>query len=277
MLDMIAFLGARAGTVALQNLAGLADSHVTVLGNNIVTPSQCSKILALTACSQATAGSLTNQIRLTSPSLGATSALDISHWNANGAVVAAAQIPDNNAPMEDYKESPVDLTPGESLQCLTAVDVAAVAENVIVPIVLTDGALVNPLKGRIESVIFDGAAAAVANAWTPTAIQPRQALRAGTYAVVGMKAVGTSLVAARLIFGNQGARPGVIGTNAAVGAAGVGSFSDTVDQYNGLFRYGRLGIWGTFSHNNPPQAEILCSVADAAITEHFVLDLMKIA
>jgi hypothetical protein len=277
MLDMVAFLGARAGTVALQNLAGLPDSHITVQGNNVFVPAQCSKILALTALSQATAGSLTNQVRLTSPSLGSTSNIDLVNWNANGAVVAAAQIPDNNCPMADFKESPVDLQPGEGLQALTAVDVASVAENVIIPIVLTDGALINPLKGRIETIIFDGQAAAVANAWTPSALVPRQALRAGTYAVVGMKSVGTTQVAARLIFGNQGARPGVISTNAAVGAAGVGSFSDAVDQYQGLFRYGRLGVWGTFSHLNPPQSEILCSAADAAITQHVALDLMKIA
>ena len=93
MLDMIAFYGARAGTVAALNVAGLADSHVTVQGNNIIVPSQCSKILGFYGMSQATAGSLTTNLMLSSPSLRATSLLEITAFNANGAVVAAAQSP----------------------------------------------------------------------------------------------------------------------------------------------------------------------------------------
>lgn len=277
MLDMIAFYGARAGTVALLNIAGLADNHVTVQGNNVICPVQCSKILAAYACSQATAGSLTTQVLISSPSLRATSLLELCNWNANGAVVAAAQIPDNNAPYNDFKESPIDLQPGEAIQALSAVDVAAVAENIFVLVFLTDGVLACPFTGRIETVIADGVTAATINTWSATAMTFRQALRAGTYAVVGMKASGVSMVAARLVFGNQGARPGVIATNSPTGAANVGGYGDSVDQLNGLFRYGRLGVWGTFSHTNPPQAEVICSVADPAAALHFALDVIKIS
>lgn len=277
MLDTVAFYGARAGTVALLGVNGLADQHVTVQVGNIIVPLQCSKILAAYGMSQATAGSLTTQMLLASPSLRATTLLELCNWNANGAVVAAAQIPDNNAPYNDFKESPIDLQPGEALTMQTAVDAAAVAENVFGLVFLTDGILACPFTGRIETVIFDNATAAVINTWSPTAINPRQALRAGTYAVVGMKASGVSMVAARLVFGNQGARPGVIATNSPTGAANVGSFADSVDQMNGLCRYGRLGVWGTFSHINPPQVEMICSVADPIGSCHFALDLIKIA
>lgn len=284
MHDTIAFYGARAGTTALNNIAGLADSHVTVQGNNIIVPSQCWQILEIYAMSEATAGSLTNAIQVTSPSLRATSLIDITNWNANGAVAAAAQIPDNNAPYNDFKESPIPLTPGEALQALSSVDAAAAAENIFIIIHLTDGVLVNPFKGadgisppRMETLIFDAQQAAVINTWSPTALVPRQALRAGIYAVVGMKAVGISMVAARLVFGNQGPRPGVLATNAPTGAAGVSSFADAVDQYQGLFRYGRIGVWGTFSNVNPPQAEVICSVADTAAQMHVALDVIKIA
>jgi hypothetical protein len=92
-----------------------------------------------------------------------------------------------------------------------------------------------------------------------------------------MKVTGTSLVAARLVFGNQGSRPGVIATNSPVGAAGVGSFADSKDPWDGRFRYGRMGVFGTFSHISPPQIETIGSVADAAIACHVVLDLIKIA
>lgn len=276
MLDMVAFYGARAGTVALLNIAGLADGHVTVQLNNVIVPAQCSKILAAFVESQATAGSLTNQVQIRSPKLLSEGIVELSNWNANGAVVAAAQIPDNNPPINDFKESPIDLQPGEALQAFSGVDVAAVAENILCAIILTDGNWACP-PGPIRPYIFDGQAAAVANAWTQTALVPRQALRAGSYAVVGMKAVGTTMSLARLVFGNQGPRPGVVATNSAVGAGGVGSFSDSVDPMHGLFRKGNMGVFGVFDHLNPPQAEIFCSVADAAITEHFALDLIKIA
>ena len=283
MLDTVAFYGARAGTAAQLNVAGLADGHVTVQGNNIIVPAQCNKIYSVYAMSQATAGSLTNTVSLTSPSLRASSVIELSCWNANGAVVAAAQIPDNNAPINKFVEAPVELQPGEGLQCLSSVDVAAVAENIFVLIFLTDGILTQPFTGpggsspRIETVIADLQAAAVINVWSPSAIVFRQALRAGTYAVVGAKFTGTSMVAGRLVFGNQGARPGCLATNAAVGAGGVGGFSDAVDQMSSMWRYGRLGVWGTFSHINPPQVEIIASVADAAVAMHVALDLIKIA
>lgn len=276
MLDMVAFINVagRAGTVALQNVAGLADTHVTVQGNNITIPDQCNKICGVFAETEATAGSVTNQIVLSTPSLRATSLLELPAWNNNGAIAAATQIPDNNAPYNDFKEVPIPLVPGEALQCLTAVDVAAVAEAPVVLVTLCDKIVpVIPAEGqRIETVYADAQAAAVINVWSPTAIVFRQALRAGSYAVVGFKATGTSMTGARLVFGNQGPRPGVVATNNAVASPG-----DSVDQQKGLFRYGRMGIFGTFSHVNPPVVEVLCSIADAAANMHFAFDLIKIA
>jgi hypothetical protein len=279
MMDSIAFYGARAGTVALLNVAGLPDTHTFVNGNNVAVPSPCNKIAGIFCCSQATAGSLTNQIRFSSPSLGRTSLIDICNHNANGAVVAAAQIPDANAPFNDFHHAPRPLNAGESLQMTSAVDVAAAAENIFGIVFLTDGNMSLPdvLPNPIETVIFDGQAAAVINTWSPSALVPRQNLQKGTYACVGMKYTGTSGVAARLSgFINQTARPAVIATNSPVGAAGVGSFADSVDQAQGLFRYGRMGVLGVFPSESPPQSEIICSVADAAITQHWALDLIRL-
>lgn len=283
MHDTIAFYGARAGTVAMLNIAGLADTHVTVQGNNVICPAQCSQLLMAYAMSQATAGSLTNMITISSPSLRASSLLELSNWNANGAVSAAAQIPDNNAPFNDYSAAPIQLQPGEGIQCLSSVDAAAAAENIFVIMHLTDGVLAMPLRApdgvsppRIETLVADGGSTAVINTWSPTALTFRQALRAGTYAVVGMKASGTSMVAARLVFGNQGPRPGVLATNSPVGASTIGGFGDSVDQYRGKFRYGGMGIWGYFTNVNPPQVEVICSVADTAPVQHFALDVVKV-
>jgi hypothetical protein len=274
-LDVVSFhnVAGRAGTVALQNVAGLADSHVTVNGNNVIVPDRCKYILGVFAQTQQTAGSVTQQIILSSPKLRETSLLELTCWAANGAIAAATQIPGNNPPFNDFKESPIELKPGEALQCLTSVDVAAVAEAPNVVVFLTDGVIPQSggIKGRIETVYAQAAAAAVINVWSPTALNLRQALRAGTYAVVGMRATGVSMTAARLIFGNQGERPGCIATNTATGSPGA-----TVDPCKGLFRYGRLGVWGFFSHVNPPTMEVLCSIADAAATVSVALDVIRV-
>ncbi len=277
MLDLVAFYGARAGTVAPINIAALADTHLTVIGNQIMVPTRCSKILGTFFESQATAGSLTSAIQIRSPSLGSISNLDICNWNANGAVVAAAQVPDNDAPYEFFGEAPIDLVPGEALTALSAVDAAAVAENILGLVWLTDGVLINPYKGRIEHVIADCNAAAVINTWSPTALAFRQALQKGNYAIVGMKATGLSMSAARLSgLQGQSERPGVLATNSPVGAGGIGSFADSKDPFDGLFRNGRLGVWGYFSSDAPPQAEVFCSVADPAISMHILLDVIRL-
>lgn len=277
MIDMIAFYGARAGTTAPLNVAGVPDTHVTVQGNNVIVPSQCNRLLGLLAMSQATAGSLTNQMQLSSPSLRATTLLDVPCFLANGTVTPANQVPGNDPPYNCFKESPIDLVPGEGLQMLSAVDVAAAAENVASVVTLTDGILACPYTGRIETVIADAQQPITTiNQWNPTSIIFRQVLRAGTYAVVGMKFQGVSAIAARLVFGNQGARPGVIACNAPAGAATVGGFAGSKDTYDGLFRYGRAGIFGVFSHTNPPVLEVMSSATDSAAVMHVALDLLKI-
>lgn len=274
MMDMIAFqegsvaIGARASTTTLQNIAGMADTHVTVLADTILVPARCNKILAVYFESQVTAAANnTDQVQISSPSLRATSLLDIANWVNNGAVADETQIPPNNAPFNMFKEAPIELMPGEALQAFSAVLVAAAAENVVMPIILTDGDLSMPLTGRIESLVADGTIIPAPFVWSASPVIFRQALRSGTYAVVGMKASSPTCTAARLIFGNQGERPGTIGSN---------TLENTVEQMGGLFRYGRLGLWGTFRDTNPPQVELLCSDADPVATQQFYLDVIKI-
>jgi len=281
MLDTIAFYEVRAATVypALNNTAGLADQHVTVLGDNITVPSQCNKIIgvywgaALTALAVPTYSAV-----LSSPSLRATSLLQLCSIDSQ-VTGAGVEYPGAGAlPLgtticyNDFKEAPIQLQPGEALQALSATQAASAVETNRVIVFLTDGNIA-PMPGgiRIETVVADAQAAAVANVWQATAIVFQQALRAGTYAVVGMSAHGVTMTAARLVFGNSGNRPGVIGTNGVLGTMAQPDFA------GGLFRQGRLGVWGTFSHTNPPVVEVLCQAADAAATMRFALDIVKIA
>lgn len=292
MLDMIAYWENRAGTIPLNPVAGLGagESHVTVIGDNITVPDQCTKVAGALIVSGVT-GVATPTIGavLSSPSLRATSLPELptildcgiyaaATHNPGVSVVAAAAVnnPGIAIPYNDFKEAPIELKAGEALQLLTANVGAPAIEAVVGVVVLTDGVLDCPptFKGlRVETVIGDVAAAAVAYTWTPSAFVLRQALRAGLYAVVGMKATSPSMIAARLVFGNQGARPGCIGR--ATGA-GLTTQFNCADPCKGVFRYGRLGIWGVFTHTNPPVVESLCSVADGAGTIHIALDVVKI-
>jgi len=278
MLDMIAFYEVRAAVVypAYQNTAGLADQHVTVLGDNITVPDVCNKIIGVYWGAALTALAVPVRLaQLASPSLMPRLEIGAVDSQVTGAGVeypGAGALPLSSAICyNDFKEAPIPLIPGESLQALSATQAASAVETNRILVFLTDGQIDKmPAGVRIRTIAADLAAPAVANVWTPSAVVFRQALDAGKYAVVGMKAVGVTMTAMRLVFGNQGARPGVIGNNGVLGPLGQENIAA------GLFRYGRLGVWGTFTHTNPPTVEVLCQAADAAATMFVYLDVVKI-
>jgi hypothetical protein len=278
MLDMIAFYEVRAAVVypAYQNTAGLADQHVTVLGDNITVPDICNKIIGVYWGAALTALAVPVRLaQLASPSLMPRLEIGAVDSQVTGAGVeypGAGALPLSSAICyNDFKEAPIPLIPGESLQALSATQAASAVETNRILVFLTDGQIDKmPAGVRIRTIAADLAAPAVANVWTPSAVVFRQALDAGKYAVVGMKAVGVTMTAMRLVFGNQGARPGVIGNNGVLGPLGQENIGA------GLFRYGRLGVWGTFTHTNPPTVEVLCQAADAAATMFVYLDVVKI-
>lgn len=259
-MDTVAFYEARAGTPAFSNIAALADQHVNVSGDSITIPSQCSKILAaIVTTVTATAGN-TTQVQISSPSLRGRTLLDLGCFGIT-------ETPGNNPPFDLYAECPVELAAGETMQLLT-INSGTNTETVHGVVFLTDGVLaMPPLTGTgIETVRATGATTVSADAWTAVPLTFTQDLRSGTYALVGMKAASTTMIAARAIFSNQGPRPGCVG---------VPTLYSYVDPGNGIFRYGRLGLWGTFTHMNPPQIEVLCGSADTA--QEFLLDLVKVA
>lgn len=252
----------------LQNLAGLPDTHVTVQGDNISVPSDTPNLMAIYAQGGCTDNvAVMTQCRLQAPSLKPY--LDIAAYTPFAAAIAG-HIPISPTPLNNYVGKGINLVPGENMQIATAENNATDDRAALVGLWLGDG---NYNLGAIrnypiETVRFIGQAAAVAAVWSPSAIVFDQALKAGTYAVVGMKLNSTTPVIARLIFANQGARPGCIGYTVPV--AGVGPVE------NPMFRNGNLGVWGTFSHSNPPQMELLCQAADAAAVQIGYLDVVRI-
>lgn len=85
----------------------------------------------------------------------------------------------------------------------------------------------------------------------------------GTYAVVGMAAFGTNLLAARLIFPAGTLRPGCL----AQGAQG--------EPIQPIFRNGGLGEWGRFKAYALPQLE--CLGVGAGSAQIVYLDLVQVS
>ena len=100
-------------------------------------------------------------------------------------------------------------------------------------------------------------------AWAAGNITLDQTLPAGRYAVVGMAAYGTNLLAARLIFPNQTPRPGVVAQQAA------GQWNDD------MMRMGRFGLFGEFVSYAQPMLECIGSGANTAQT--VFLDVVKVS
>lgn len=278
-LDCLAFYEVRAAVVypAFQNTAGLADQHVTVLGDNVIVPDRCNKIVGVYWGAALTALAVPTRLaQLSSPSL--IPRLEIAHVDSQVAGAGVEYPGAGSLPLgssicyNDYKEAPIQLESGEALQCLSATQAASAVETNRVIVFLTDGVIDKiPAGAQIRTMAADLAAPAVANVWTASAIVFRQPLMAGKYAVVGMKAVGVTMTACRFVFGNQGERPGCIGSNGILGPLAQEAIG------GGLFRFGRLEVWGTFSSTNPPTVEVLCQAADAAATMSVYLDLIRIS
>jgi hypothetical protein len=157
------------------------------------------------------------------------------------------------------QDAPVQLTPNEDLNFAMKATGGAATQNYGL-VWLSDGPL-QPVKGQIFAVAATAAIALAADVWVNGNLTFGQTLPAGRYQVVGMRARGANLVAARLVFVGGTLRPGV----AAVTALG------NIDAPE--FRDGRAGVFGEFDNTTPPTLDAL-GVTDTA--QSLVLDLIKV-
>ncbi|OHB72325.1 MAG: hypothetical protein A2V70_19485 [Planctomycetes bacterium RBG_13_63_9] len=118
-----------------------------------------------------------------------------------------------------------------------------------------------PVDGSFFTIRATSAVTLVTGTWVNGNVVFGQVLPTGRYQVIGMRARGANLVAARLVFPEQVARPGCLAVNA------IGNLSDEA------FRAGYAGVWGEFDNTVPPTVDCLGTV-DAAQT--YLLDLVKI-
>lgn len=159
-----------------------------------------------------------------------------------------------------HGESPIPLTPDEALNF--AMESTPGGAQVHYGLVwFADGAQV-PVSGQMFSVRATATVTEVAGVWVNGDLTFAQSLPAGRYQVIGMRARAADPVAARLVFPEQVARPGVPIVNA------IADFDPVA------FRFGKAGVFGEFPHTNPPTVDILGGTGAA---QYFILDLLRVA
>ena len=256
----IAFYESRTGTTALSEVAGLADQHVAVSGDNITVPPSWNQILAAWAGMSNATDTLVSA-RLSAPSMRDKTLLDLANLEA---IAAGGTLePSSPTPINVFLDRPVQLVSGEFLNLLMAATGTTAANLCTGVVFLGDGNYGNPYAGQpIQTVRATASTTLVANAWTACTITLDQQLQAGRYAIVGMRAQSAGAKAARLVMQETAARPGVI------------AYDSNGDIEHPMFRSGHMGVFGTFVHTAIPQVEFLSLSADTS--EVVYLDIVKI-
>ncbi|MCJ7768693.1 hypothetical protein MUP79_09925 [Candidatus Bathyarchaeota archaeon] len=221
------------------DLNAVPDPHATVAGDDIFVP-ELNKLIMAAVLVDLTAAA---QARISSPSLLEDGFQEYLDQVASGLTFGTPP------EMHDRSVNPLELMSGEAMK-FQVNDNPGAAIGHYGLVWLADGA-VAPAGGRIRTIRATGAATLAAGTWVNTALTFPTSLRAGKYAIVGMRVEGANLVAARLVIPGSGHRPGVPAANA-----------QTDNDYK-LFRNGNAGIFGEFVHAAPPTLDCL-GITDTA-------------
>lgn len=247
MFTLVGYYRSFTAAATLDYVTPIADAHVRVEGNNIIVPPGMSNLLGVYGVS-----SVGTALRIDSPSLRRTLLLDVEP-------IDAASTPSSYAPLFDLFYKPLPLDDAEPMRCLASVSGAGAFTGLVW---LGDGAQ-SPVSGEIYTALATSSTTCTTGAWTNGALTFAQTLPAGRYQCVGMRARGANLAAARLVFVGQSWRPGCIGTTAV----------NTVEK--DVFRSGGLGVWGEFTHDQPPTVDFLA--VGSCTSQTVYLDVIKIA
>lgn len=232
---------------ALTAIAGLADPHVRVSGTDIYVPSFASQLLATYAL-----GTTLTQAQLRSPSILARYPIEIEPADV-------AAIPASPVAVNLMFGNPLQLQPTEPLDAWTKNSSATLTQ---VLAWLGDKSPA-PVTGQIFTAKATTSTTLTANVWSNAALTFVTNLPAGDYDIVGARAESTNLQAFRFVLPGAFNRPG------GLGVASIGKLGDIED----VFRFGRLGVWGTFNNIVPPTVDFLANVGDS--NPSVWLDLMK--
>jgi hypothetical protein len=229
----------------LTNFNALSDPHIRVEGANIICP-DLNNVLWLYA-----GGASITEARLTSPSI-------LRVFEHQSAPLNVGAEPLSPLPYADLAENPIPLVVSEAVRSRMRGSESSAEYKVM--LALLGAAPVTPAKLPYRTVRATASTTLTAYAWTNAAITFDQTLPAGSYNIIGMRAQSTGLIAARVVIPGYAWRPGVIG------------FDSVADIEPLRFRFGNMGILGTFRHDSPPTIDFLSSSADTS--EEVYLDLV---
>lgn len=236
---------------AMTKLDAVADRSIKTAGDSIYV-SSFNRLLGAMALCGATSPA---EARLTSPRLRRFAPFYIRPVEADihpAGLPAHCVDPDNSIVLDIDEQLEVEMnpTPGGVAQ------LSAVAW-------LAD-ALIQKVSGEMFTVEAEITVALAVETWNFSEMTFSDDLPVGAYDIVGMSAVIDGGVCARLVPVGAYNRPGVPPVSAV-----------QYDDMKSVFRYGKLGVWSTFPHNNIPGVEVLGSAAVASATYKIFLDLIK--
>jgi len=231
-------------SATLLPLTPITDTQVSTAGYDLTVP-ELNQIVACLAF-----GGAPTQVQLQSPSLRRVFLEDIGQ-----AILTEVTTPAQDF-LVDRRDSPISLTVSEKLNVATV----HTTDGWIL-IWLADGPIA-PVSGEIHTIRATTGHTALPDLWENVALTLAQTLPAGRYAIVGARAFGTNLLAARFVLVGESWRPGV--------PAGADINAIRTDP----FRMGRFGLFGEFEFDSPPSVDLLGTGVTAA--EEIYLDLIQV-
>lgn len=229
-------------------LNAVPDQTVFTQGDLIRIPPGRNHLLAAAV---ATPAATQNYARFETPSIRTQNNQYVSRFSTVNANI-------DERLMDWYPRDPRILEVAEQAQFLVNTDDAAAQDHFGI-VWLGDGP-VAAVQGKIFSVRATAAIAQAAGVWRQGVLTFQEQLPYGDYDVVGLRVQAATGIVGRLVFTESQFRPGALAASAAAGPA---------LQY---FRYGEMGVWGTFNTNQPPQLEMLSGTATAQVVH---LDLIR--
>lgn len=282
MFDVVAYYESNTGVVAGQNVAALADGRHTVNGDYVTVPSVF-RNLCMGFYTLSNATDIISGAQPQAPSMKARFAMYPDVSNLHVIAAGSTYTPSFPVAIESWMDAPIPLDVSENLAAFMFSSAATAADLQSAVHILGDGVYTlidpktktSPYQGMpVYKIKMTTATAGAANAWTAQSLSAFQSLPAGTYAVIGQKAIAPTGKASRLVnlFNPSGAQgsPGVICSL---------NEKSPEHEINGvpIFRSGNSGVQGFFTQNALPQAELFSTAADAAASCFQYLDVVKVA
>lgn len=250
MFSLVAYYESQQGAGVDHYIAAVGDDHVRAIGDYIYVPAAMPNIIGKAALTNADTAQ--TSAHLDSPSLRR-----IALPYTEPVVVAIVF----GSPPEGvlHPLNPIPLDPNEGLRAVQNNEASAAKIDYYL-VWFSDGPQ-QPLTGQqMYQARATSAITLSAGKWVNGALTFADELPVGKYSIVGMRARGTNLVAARLNFVGGANRPGVPAVNA------IGDIDLSFQ------RFGRMGVFGSFDSTTPPTVECL-GVTDSA--QSFIFDLVK--